>query len=61
VKIYQKLEEAQERIVHPQKRADVIKLVDAVMARILELKLVFVTLLPFLLLFVSRNKGLLCL
>lgn len=42
LKIYKQLEEAQERMIHVQKRQEVIKLLDTVMGRILELKLVCV-------------------
>lgn len=40
LKIYKKLEEAQEGMIHAQKRQEVLKVLDSVMARILELKLV---------------------
>ena len=40
LKVYKQLEEAQERMVHAQKRKEVLALFDTVMGRIVELKTV---------------------
>jgi hypothetical protein len=41
IQIYRKLEESQEYVVLPQKRIEILNLMDGVMGRLLELKMVY--------------------